>query len=113
MKKYIFAMLCVVSAVHGMEVVDITESIETNMLTLFEASGIDLTDKKVVDMCCNYGTLTARLAQKANCVHGIDQNEQMIEYAKQHHGNLNNLSFEHVTAETFATSTEKYDAAFS
>lgn len=52
--------------------------------------------KQILDIGCGDGRVTARLAQSLpdSTLLGIDRNENMINYAKQHHSDLNNLSFE-------------------
>src|SRR5579871_5743990 len=126
MKKYIFAMLCIASLISNIATAkQIREPQEWNAqayaqgnriqeeaaLLFLHESGIDFTNKTILDIGCGTGNITAMLAQTAHCVHGIDASQNMIEYA-QAHENRDNLTFEHCFAEDFITN-KKYDCALS
>jgi len=125
-KKYILPTLCIVSLAQGMEVAKPTRGpqewdaqayaqgnrIQEEAALLFlHESGINFTNKTILDVGCGTGNITAMLAQTAYCVHGIDASKNMIEYA-QTHENRDNLTFEHCFAEDFITD-KKYDCALS
>jgi len=81
-------------------------------MMFIEESGIDFTNKKILDIGCGIGNITAKIAESAEQAHGIDASQNMIDHAQQTYGNISNLSFEHCFAEDFVSNT-LYDYALS
>lgn len=80
-------------------------------LYFLEHNNVQFQNKKILDVACGTGEISAFLAQKAASVHGVDASNNMIEWAKEHYENSsNNISFEQCCVEEFYT-TEKYDLA--
>lgn len=63
-------------------------------MMFIEEAGIDFTNKKILDIGCGIGNITAKIAESAEQAHGIDASQNMIDYAQQAYGNISNLSFE-------------------
>jgi ubiquinone/menaquinone biosynthesis C-methylase UbiE len=128
MKKYTMIGLSLCVCAHSMETTTYTirEPREWNAeeyargnffqeeaaLQFLKESGINLTNKKVLDVGCGTGNITSKIATTAQYVHGIDASKNMIDYAQTTYGNIPNLSFEHSFAEDFTTE-EQYDYALS
>lgn len=85
---------------------------EIASLHFLQDSGIVLENKKILDIGCGTGNITAKIAETAKKIHGIDASKNMIEYAQEYYGNIQNISFEHSFAENFNTK-KKYDLALS
>jgi trans-aconitate methyltransferase len=80
-------------------------------LHFLETNNIKIEDKRIVDVGCGTGEISAFLAQNAELVDGFDASNNMIEWAQEHYGNqLHNISFRQCGVEDFST-TEKYDLA--
>ena len=131
MKKYILSTLCVFSSMSGMLPEETQQIIqrearewdaqayaqgniiqEEAALQFLKESGIDFTNKKVLDVGCGTGNITAEIAKTAKHVHGIDASKNMIEYAQKTYGDKSNLSFEQSFAEDF-TPKKPFNVAFT
>ena len=67
--------------------------------------------QNIIDIGCGPGNITAWIAGQTNGeVVGIDASESMINYANKHYGNINNLSFQHISAQNISGN---YDLVFS
>lgn len=80
---------------------------ESSALSLLQKHTIDLKNKKVLDAGCATGNISAKMAQKAKRVHGVDIHHNMIEFAKNNYS-YNNLSFEQRSIEELC-SISSYD----
>ncbi len=85
---------------------------EEAALKILNELNIDFTNKKVLDIGCRTGNVTATIATTAQQVHGIDASNNMIEYAQHYYDDIKNLTFEHCFAEDFIPH-ETYDYAVS
>ncbi len=126
MNKYLLPLLCITFITHAAEEQQIVTREprewdaeqyaagnfiqETGALKFLNESGIDLKNKKVTDIGCGTGNISAHIACHAQKVHGIDASKNMIEYAQKTFSNYSNLTFEHCFAEDFKTKTP-YDLA--
>ena len=129
MKKYILSTLCVFSSMSGMRTQQIVKREprewdahayaqgnkiqEEAALRFLQKSGIDFTGKKVLDIGCGTGNITAKIAAQAKKVDGIDASKNMIEYAQEHYATVSNLAFAQCFAEDFSSDTQSYDLALS
>jgi SAM-dependent methyltransferase len=75
----------------------------------------DITNKRVVDVGCGSGYLTAKLAGKGADVVGVDPSIEMIRIAKSEYGNLSRLKFVNESIEVFSNhySDVDFDVAVS
>jgi len=126
MKKYIFSILCIFSLAQGMEEQITREPREWDakayaegnwmqeraFLSFLEESKIDFKYKKILDIGCGTGNISAKVAALAQGVHGIDASNNMIEYAQEAHKDIPNVSFQQSFAEDFATE-ERFHVALS
>lgn len=128
MKKYTIFCLSLFASTHGMEMATATtreprewdaqayaqgnKIQEQAALTFLQESALDLYNKKILDVGCGTGNITAKVAKTAQHVHGIDASKNMIQYAQKQNQRSHNLSFEHCFAEDFTT-TDVYDAALA
>src|SRR5579863_4924306 len=122
MKKYILTTLCIVFLIQGIKTADASHEWdaqtyaqgnkiqEMEALHFLQDSGLDFIHKRVLDIGCGTGNISAKIAEKAAWVHGIDASKNMIDYAQKIYGDIPNLSFEYCFAENFATK-EPYDTA--
>lgn len=88
---------------------------EEAALQFLKDFNIKLVGKKVLDIGCGTGNISAKMASQAESVHGIDASENMIKYAYNRFKeieNIKNLSFEHCFAEDFK-SPNRYKLAAS
>jgi|SRR5581483_2284656 len=129
MNKYILSMLCIFSSISGMRTQQIAKREprewdahayaegnkiqEEAALRYLQKSGIDFTGKKVLDIGCGTGNITAKIAAQAKTVDGIDASKNMIEYAQEHYATVPNLAFAQCFAEDFSSDTQSYDLALS
>lgn len=74
-----------------------------------------LNDKRVIDVGCGSGYLTAKIANHASFALGIDPSKGMIEVANREYAHLPRLKFVNESIEEFAMNqkTNKFDAAIS
>lgn len=68
-------------------------------LNMLEESGINLRYKIVIDVGCGNGSTTAKLAENARSVYGVDPSMEMLEKAIKTYGALDNISFDCIRAE--------------
>jgi SAM-dependent methyltransferase len=75
----------------------------------------DITNKRVVDVGCGSGYLTAKLEKGGADVVGVDPSKEMIKIAKKEYGNLPRLKFVNETVEVFSSrhSDADFDVAVS
>ena len=98
MKSYIIPLICMSIFLNGMEQQQIIrESQEWNAqeyaqgnktqelagLIFLQESDINLKNKRVLDIGCGIGNITAKIAETAKRTQGIDASKNMIEYAQQ------------------------------
>ena len=71
--------------------------------------------KRVIDVGCGSGYLTAKLAYHASAVVGLDPSRGMIEVAKREYGNISKLKFVNESIERFSKNQDSgmFDAATS
>jgi ubiquinone/menaquinone biosynthesis C-methylase UbiE len=81
-------------------------------LYFLNTNNINIENKTILDVGCGTGKITAQLAEKATHIHGFDASKNMITFAQDNHGHINNVSFEHCFAEDF-TSPEHYQLALA
>jgi len=127
MKKYILITLCILNTLNGMEqqiikreprewnaeAYDEGNRLQTTTFLYFlEKNNIEITNKTILDIGCRTGTISAQLAEKATCIHGIDTNKNMIDFARNKYQHIKNLTFEHFSPEYF-TSQKQYDLALA
>jgi len=125
--KHSILLLCAFSIMHGMEEHSITTTREPRewdakayaqgngiqemaALQFLQESMLSFENKKVLDVGCGTGNISAKIATSAQHVHGIDASNNMFEYAQQTYGTIPNLSFEHSFAEDFTPQT-RYNIA--
>jgi SAM-dependent methyltransferase len=63
----------------------------------------DIANKRVIDVGCGSGYLTAELARKGSYVLGVDPSKEMIRIAKREYGNLPRLKFINRSIEDFSS----------
>jgi trans-aconitate methyltransferase len=78
-------------------------------LYFLEHNNIELTDKRILDVGCGTGEISAYMAQVAESVFGFDASNNMTEWAQKNHA-CENISFEQCRVEDFS-SIEKHDLA--
>jgi len=87
--------------------------IQTEAFLQFLATyNINTKDRFILDVGCGTGKIAAKLAPKAEFIHGCDASKNMIDLAQKNCGHIQNLSFEHCFAEDF-TSLRQYQLAFA
>lgn len=81
----------------------------TASLHFLTANNIDIKNKRILDVGCGTGNISAALAQHAHLVYGFDASLNMIDYAKKNYAPLHeNLSFKQFNVEDFV-SYDTYD----
>jgi ubiquinone/menaquinone biosynthesis C-methylase UbiE len=74
-------------------------------------NNIETKNKRILDVACGTGEVSAFLAEKCHSVHGFDASKNMIDWAKKHHApHYKNISFHQCCVEDFS-SDRKYDLA--
>jgi 2-polyprenyl-3-methyl-5-hydroxy-6-metoxy-1,4-benzoquinol methylase len=63
----------------------------------------DIAGKRVIDVGCGSGYLTAKLASKGSYVLGVDPSEEMIRIARREYGSLPRLEFVNKSIEEFSS----------
>jgi hypothetical protein len=107
MKKYIILSGCILSTLNGMEL-DVQTCHKHGILRapiflrLLEKNNIAIDGITILHPECATGALSAKLAEKADRVHGFDQAKEIIHFAYKQYSNKN-LSFEHSLPEQFTT----------
>ena len=127
MHKYIILALSLCAPLHCMEqqiavreprewdahAYDKGNQLQTNAFLYFlDTNDIDITNKTILDVGCGTGKITAQLAERATYIHGFDASKNMIAFAQDNHGHINNISFEYCFAENF-TSVKQYQLALA
>ena len=62
----------------------------------------DIRKKRVIDVGCGNGFLTAKLSSKASHIVGVDPSQEMIKIAKREYGNIPKLEFVNLSIEDFS-----------
>ena len=128
MNKYLLPILCIISMAHAAEEQQIVKreprewdaaayakgnKLQEQWAKFFlQTSKLNLKNKKVVDIGCGTGNITAFIATMAKKAHGIDASNNMIKYAQETHKLIPNLSFEQSFAEEFSPK-KRFDVAMS
>jgi ubiquinone/menaquinone biosynthesis C-methylase UbiE len=75
----------------------------------------DITNKRVIDVGCGSGYLTAKLAGKSSYALGVDPSEEMIKIAEREYGNFPQVKFFNKSIEDFSKhySDVPFDVAVS
>ena len=75
----------------------------------------DIRGKRVIDVGCGSGYLTARLATKGSQVVGVDPSKEMIKIAKREYGHIPRLEFHNLSIEDFSRQypSARFDVAVS
>jgi 2-polyprenyl-3-methyl-5-hydroxy-6-metoxy-1,4-benzoquinol methylase len=75
----------------------------------------DVTDKRIIDVGCGSGYLTAKLARYASYVLGVDPSKKMIEIANREYNRIPHLEFVNESIEDFSNtrSGNEFDVAVS
>jgi 2-polyprenyl-3-methyl-5-hydroxy-6-metoxy-1,4-benzoquinol methylase len=75
----------------------------------------DVTGKKIIDVGCGSGYLTAKLAHHASYVLGVDPSRKMIEIANREYNQIPHLEFVNESIEDFSNtrSDNEFDVAVS
>jgi SAM-dependent methyltransferase len=63
----------------------------------------DIANKRVIDVGCGSGYLTAKLANRGSYVLGVDPSKEMIRIAKREYGNFPQLKFVNKSIEDFSS----------
>lgn len=116
MKKYIIIALCTITTASGMEQqivkreprewpaqeYDNGNTLQTTtFLNFLKTNNIQIKDKFILSVGCGTGKIENILAKDAQWIHGFDASKNMIDFAQDKHGKVENLSFEHCFAEDF------------
>ena len=72
----------------------------------------DISDKDILDIGCGTGELSAKLAQTADSVTGIDISKKMLNAAKEKN-NRSNIEYKELSMENINRLNRKFDTAVS
>jgi len=111
-KRYIvITALCIVSSLHSAEnqraaqewdakAYEVGSDLQTDtFLQFLKNNNIQLQNRRILDVGCGTGRLSAIYAETAQEVHAIDASKNMILFAQEKYKDTKNISFEHRFAE--------------
>jgi trans-aconitate methyltransferase len=128
MKKFIIILLYVMNNINGMEQQQIVKREPhkwnpkayeegnrlqtTTFLNFLKPYDVNFEGKEILSAGCGTGKIENILKEKAKHIHGFDASKDMIDFAQNKYGHINNLSFEHCRAEDFQ-SQKRYQLAIA